>query len=241
MERRSLLVLPLADVDSYSDVTRISEPVMSGFRLLLEYRLYGSKYQEIETAGAMARYAKDFEKELSRWNNLQKSGKADPLLVYVLDDCPQHDPEDAVLTGADDLKEKYLVERCANTGMCAYLAQLQSTVDAYSNSGNSYELHSLISLAGVKTPDASRKIEIKQIISDDFFKNRDSNDSEYGTKDPWEKVYEYHLKDMVRFRDFLIRHVSVCSLQVSALSESSRVTRHYFCFVAIQLRTRRLD
>ena len=204
MERRSLLVLLLADVDSYSDVTRTSEPIVSGFRLLLEYRLYGSKYQEIETAGAMARYAKDFEKELIKWNNLQKSGQADPLLVYVLDECPQHDPEGAVLTGADVLRGKYLVERCANTGMCAYSAQLQSSLDDCSSSGNSYELNCLDSLTGAKTPNASTEIKIEQIIPEDFLDNRESNDSEYGIEDPWEEVYEHHFKDTVRFGIFFI-------------------------------------
>ena len=212
MERRSLLVLPLADIDSYSDVTRTSEPIVSGFRLLLEYRLYGSKYQEIETAGAMAGYAKDFENELIRWNNLQKSGKADPLLVYVLDECAEHDPEGAVLTGGDDLKAKYLVERCANTGMCAYLAQLQSSLE---DSKYSYEVNCLTSLTGAKTPYASKKIKIEQIMSDDFLKNRDSNDSEYGTEDPFDEVYDYHFKDMVRFGSFLMVYIGVCSLQVS--------------------------
>lgn len=215
MERRSLLVLLLADVDSYSDVTRTSEPIVSGFRLLLEYRLYGSKYQEIETAGAMAGYAKDFENELYKWNNLQKCGKADPLLVYVLDECPQHDPEDAVLTGADVLRQKYLVERCANTGMCAFLAQLQSSLDDCSSSANSYEVHSLVSLTGAKTPRASKKIKIEQIMPDDFLKNRESNDSEYGTEDPFDEVYDYHFKDMVRFRSFSMLYIGVCSLQIS--------------------------
>lgn len=193
-----MLILPLANIDSYSDVNRTYEPIVSGFRLLLEYKLYGSGYQGIENAGAMAGYAKDFENELTRWNNLQKSGQADPLLVYVLDDCPQHEPEGAVLTGADDLKAKYLVERCANTEMCAYLAQLQSSQDDCSKSENSYEVHCLVSLTGAKTPNASRKIQIEQIIPDDFLKNRESNDSEYGTEDPWEEVYQHYFKDMVR-------------------------------------------
>ena len=173
------------------------EPLVSGCKLQLEYKIYGSGVIRFETAHSLTQGSRDFERQLSNWKTLKKSSDAPSILVYMLDDTPHADPELSILAGADELKAKYLQERCANQKMCAYLAQLQATIPNVSEP-STFELHSLVNLAGGETPPTSAEIKLEDIIQDDPFSYRESNDSDCESEEPSYEEYEYHYKDMVR-------------------------------------------
>lgn len=60
------------------------------------------------------------------------------------------------------------------------------------------------SLDGSKTREVTASITLDQIIQTDYFRGRESNDSEYGLEDPCEKEYEHHYKDTVSHNFFTL-------------------------------------
>ena len=165
----------------------------------MEYKLYPTGVIQFETARSITRDAADFEQALMHWKDLPKNSDAPPLLAYILGSTPHAHPNLEILTGADDLKAKYLLERCTRQNMCAYFAQLQCTVHD-SSIADIIELHSLVNLDGTRDPQASVEIELDQVIQEDVWALRDSNDSDCEPEDSSDEVEERHYKDMVRAR-----------------------------------------
>ena len=196
-------------MNSYSDVNRSSQPIQSGYRLQLEYRIYNPGYQQIETASSLASYAQDFEAALKDWTTLWKAGSALPLLVYILED--ETSPHEVPSPKATELKTQYLQERCANQGICAFSASLRSTIQVGSSDDAELVLEELRGLDGRKVPGFTASITLDQIIQTDYFEGRESNDSDYGREDAFEEVDEHHFKDPVSPRFFLDNRKRVVS------------------------------
>ena len=116
---------------------------------------------------------------------------------------PRDDPEYSMLTGANKLKADYLVQRCRNKEMHAYLAQRLCTADDWEKSVSSIELHSFSDLNGETIPDFTANLSSDCVVQTNFFKNQSSSDSEYGSGDPFEEVLSHHYKETVSF-SFLV-------------------------------------
>ena len=157
---------------------------------------------------------------LKDWTALWKANSAPPLLVYILEDDEDDEDEESspVVPGlskpgkANDLKAQYLQERCAKQGICAFSVCLRSTIQVSgSDDDNEFMVEDWRSLDGSKVPEITTSITLDQIIQTDYFKDRESNDSEYGLEDPFEEVDEYHYRDKVSHKFFTNyrKHVAI--------------------------------
>ena len=81
--------------------------------------------------------------------------------------------------------------------MCAYFALLSCTVDDGDPDCENIDLQDMVNLDGSKTPGVNSEIESECLIQDNFFDDRESNDSDY-QRDPFDEVSEHHHKYMVR-------------------------------------------
>ena len=164
---------------------------------MLTYRIFDTKVK-IETASSLASYAKDFENELAAWKRLCKSPEAPEILVYVLDNYIDEDVRFSALQNEDKHKARYLRERCAKEGVYPYLSKMKCVFDEYNESGgDSLELEGIVDFDDNVILEGCAVIDHENLIQDDVFKYRESDDPEY-PEDPWEENYVHHYVDLVR-------------------------------------------
>ncbi|KAL8960893.1 MAG: hypothetical protein Q9193_002474 [Seirophora villosa] len=194
---------------TYSDVHQSSDPISAGNRLQLTYCVFPSSQMPMNTAKSLTKDVRDFEKDLHTWNRLRKDGDAPDLLAYVLDDQYSDEPlEFSLLTAEDQLKAKFLQERCKQEGVRPFLSQLTGTVPCIygytrnRSGGNgedktTMELNNLVDLDGNVVWSGVADFLPRGIVQRDIYHARDSNDPEREPDDPMEELVEYCYVDWV--------------------------------------------
>lgn len=192
-----------ADVNKshrYSDVNVVSDPILSGYRLQLTYKLYHTafyerSYKEQSATSITARH-KDFKLGLAQWNELWQQSGEPQLLAYMLDNNYSHDLNISALEQSDQHRAQFLKKHCVEEGFCLYLAQMESAVN--DNENKTCELKRIVDLDGsVLLHDVD--IDEERLIQADWFEDRDSVESDTQRYHDWydESDCDRHFEDTV--------------------------------------------
>lgn len=164
----------------------------------------------MNTAKSLTKDVRDFEKDLHTWKRLRQDGNAPDLLAYVLDDQYSDESlEFSLLTAEDQLRAKFLQERCKQQGVRPFLSQLTGTVPCDYDYGwnrsrgngedkTTMELNNLVDLNGNVVWRGVADFLPRGIIQRDIYHARDSNDPERESDDPYAELVEYCYVDWVR-------------------------------------------
>ena len=181
------------------------EPITSGYRLQLVYDLHQSQGTKDgiwtkPSATLLSQQIDEFRELIRQWIISCERHDGPVPLVYVLDDDLgdyKHRPLIwASLKDADRHKVLFLQRQCLEKGVTVYLAKLTTSIDdsiavGYEDSNITLDLHKITDLDGHCFLAQEVNIEKRNLISEDFFENRASNDSGYntpGSSDPFEEI-----------------------------------------------------
>ena len=220
-----------------------AEPIISGYRLQLVYDLHQSQtieknILEKPSATRMSQQANEFQDLLGHWTTLSQRHEGPVPLVYILEDelgdYKRLPLSSACLRDADKHKMIFLQRQCSEKDVHVYLAKLTTSIDDDvvgddGESNSTMELQEVTDLDGQVFVTQEVLIEKENLIAEDWFEARDSNDSDFDTpepSDPWEEAESRpdentrHFKDWVfvllpesQRLEFLAKHTSPEDLQ----------------------------
>lgn len=184
----------------YSDVHLVSDPILSGYRLQLTYKLYHTAFYERsydkQSATSLTARHKDFKLALAQWRKLwQQSGEPE-LLAYMLDNNYSHNLNISALEQSDQHKAQFLKKHCVEEGFCLYLTQMESVVN--DNEDRTFELKEIVDLDGsVLLHDVN--IDEERLVQADWFDDRDSGEGDTQCYHGWSDECEcdHHFEDTV--------------------------------------------
>lgn len=196
-----------------------AEPITSGYRLQLMYDLHASQtIQKIisgkPSASHVSQQINKFRDLLGQWTALSQRHQGPVPLVYILDDEPGDYKRRllscASLKDADKHKLLFLQRQCPEKDVCVYLAKLRTCIDEnigyYQEPSTTMELHEITDIDGHMFIKDEVSIEKENLVQEDCFEERDSNDSDYDTpepSDPWEEVEPGMDENTRNFKDWV--------------------------------------
>ena len=171
-----------------------AEPIISGYRLQLVYNVHQSRPGEKKpSASYLSQQVNEFRDVLGHWTALsQKNGGPVPL-VYILEDelgyYKRLPLTYAFLRDADKHKMTFLRRQCLEKDVLVFLAKLTTSIDDNTfgddeEPNTNMELHDMMELDGQIFVTQDVSIEKQNIMPEEWFKARDSNDSDYDTPQP---------------------------------------------------------
>lgn len=204
----------------YSDVQVNAEPITSGYRLQLMYNLHPSQtvqktLSEKPSASYVSQQIDEFRSLLGQWTTLFRRHEGPVPLVYILDDEVGNYKRQPLscesLKDADKHKLLFLQRQCQEMDICVYLAKLTTSIDD-DIVGNDEEinitmgLHEITDLDGHILVEQRVMIRKENLVPEDWFEYRSSNDSAYNTpepSDPWEEVESRLYENTRHFKDWV--------------------------------------
>ena len=182
------------------------EPIHSGYRLQLVYDLSQSQKTEHDfpgrpSANYLAQQINEFRSLLGQWTTFSERNDGPVPLVYIIDDelgDYKHQPLScAPLKDADKHKVLFLQRQCLEKDVNVYLAKLTTSIDDDvavddEEPNTTMELHEITDLDGHLFVKQEVTIGKENLVSEDWFEDKDSNDSDFNTpeaSDPWEELH----------------------------------------------------
>lgn len=163
----------------------------------------------------MSQQVNEFRDLLGHWTTFSQKHEGPVPLVYVLKDEPgdyKHLPLScACLKDADKHKMTFLQRRCSEKDVHVYLAKLTTSIndDVVGDDGESnttMELQEVTDLDGQIFVTREVVIEKENLMAEDWFEARDSNDSDFDTpepSDPWEEAESRSDENTRHFKDWV--------------------------------------
>ena len=181
-----------------------AEPITSGYRLQLIYDLHQSQTLQKTTSPRpsalhVSQQISQFQDLLRQWTKLSHGYQGPSLLVYIvgdeLGDYKRLPLSCAALKNADKQKLLFLQRQCPREGVRVYLAKLITSIDydtAIDNevSNTTMELQKIIDLDGHVLVKEKVMIGEANLLREDWFQDRATNDSFYETlesSEPWKE------------------------------------------------------
>ena len=196
------------------------EPITSGYRLELVYDLSQSQNTEQgfpgrPSASYLAQQINEFRSLLGQWTTISESNDGPVPLVYIIEDelgDYKHQPlSRAFLKDADKHRVLFLQRQCLEKDVHVYLASLTTAINDVAvddeEPNTTMELHDITDLDGQLFIKQEVIIGKENLISEDWFEDKDSNDSAYDTpetSDLWEKLYPRVDENMRYFKNWAI-------------------------------------
>ena len=197
------------------------DPITSGFRLQLVYDLHHFQKHEKVTytkpsATHLSQQINEFRDLLAQWATFSERHNGPVPLVYVLDDKLgdyKHQPLScASLKDADRHKVLFLRRQCLEKDVHVYLAKLTTSIDESVagdevESNTTMDLHKITDLDGHVFVRQEVSIGKENLVSEAWFEDRDSNDSDFHTpefSDPFEEADPNSDQNIRHFKDWVI-------------------------------------
>ena len=194
------------------------EPITSGYRLQLVYDLSHSQNTEQAfprrpSASYLAQQIKEFRSRLGQWTTLSERNDGPVPLVYIIEDelgDYKHQPLScAFLKDADKNRVLFLQRQCLEKDVHVYLASLTIAIDDNLDVDDEepntiMELHDMTDLDGNLFIKQEVTIGKENLVSEDWFENKDSNDSDYDTSDPWKELPPHVLENTRHFKNWAL-------------------------------------
>lgn len=175
-----------------------AEPIISGYRLQLVYNVHQSRSGEKKpSASCLYQQINEFRDVLGHWIALSQEHEGPVPLVYILEDelgnYKRLPLSYALLRDADKHKITFLRRQCLEKDVLVFMAKLTTSIEDNTSSDDeepntNMELHDMMELDGQSFVTQGVSIEKQNIMPEEWFKARDSNDSDYDTpepSDPW--------------------------------------------------------
>lgn len=176
-----------------------AEPIISGYRLQLVYNVHQSRSGEKKpSASYLSEQINEFRDILGHWTALSQNHEGPIPLVYILEDelgyYKRLPLSYAFLRDADRHKMTFLQRQCLEKDVLVFMAKLTTSIDDNTfgddeKANTNMELHDMMELDGQIFVTQDVSLEKQNIMPEEWFKARDSNDSDYDTpesSDPWE-------------------------------------------------------
>lgn len=176
-----------------------AEPIISGYRLQLVYNVHQSRSGEKKpSASYLSQQTNEFQDVLGQWTALSQNHEGPVPLVYILEDelgyYKRLPLSYAFLKDADKHKMNFLQRQCLEKDVLVFMAKLTTSIDGNTfgddeEPNTNMELHDTMELDGQVFITEDVGIEKQNIMPEEWFEARDSNDSDYDTpepSDPWE-------------------------------------------------------
>ena len=192
-----------------------AEPIISGCRLQLMYDFQQTQTPvrrnlERPSAFHVFQQINEFRDLLGHWTKLSQRHEASVPLIYILED-ELGDYKNLPLSctslrGADRHKMAFLRQQCPEKDVHVYLAKLTTSIGDDEELDTIMELHDIVDLDGHYIVSQQVTIAKENIVIEDWFEARDSNDSDYDTpepSDPWEEVESCPEKNTRHFKDWV--------------------------------------
>ena len=207
---------------SYTDVEMDLEPILSGYRLELVYRLLQLPSSALAkpSASLLTGQIESFQSLLSKW--IASPGLDSDFLIYIL--YEQYDLHGSLKFGLENMdaeyqhKAKYLQEQCQKKKISVYLSTLKISIDENLDESDAsklnFELHDITDLAGHMIAKEGPIVCKKNLLHPEYWEQEhgDGNDSEFERdEDDFEEYYEDEEANTRHFKDW------VCSFHCNFL------------------------